>query len=378
MKKNIFISAGESSGDLHASNLVKKLKEIDKDFIFTGLGCEKMQNQGVRLIKKMDELAIVGVWEIISKLPLIMKLFGEVKKEIKRQKIDLAILVDYPGFNLKLASIFKKNNIPCIYYITPQFWAWGEWRVKKFKKIVDKAIVIFDFEKTFFQTRGVKAEFVGHPLLDEATSIDNQKNIKNHFGLMENDFVIGIAPGSREQEILKILPVMAKALKIIKSKKPDVKFLMSKTRDINMDIYKKIVQDIDIQITEANIYDMLSATDFVLCSSGTVTLQIALSEKPMLITYITSFLTTFLAEIVLKIPFIGLVNIIAGKEIVPEALTCNANPKYLADKTLEIINSDEKMQKMKEDLRAVKNRLGNPGAAKRAAETVYTFLKQQQ
>ncbi len=183
MKKNVLISAGEVSGDIHAANLIKEIQEKNPDVDFFGMGCENMQNLGVDLIERMDQHSIIGLWEIVENLSFIKKLFDKFEERIKKGNIDLAILVDYPGFNIRLAKMCNKYNIPCVYYITPQVWAWGQWRVKTIKKLFKKCIVIFDFEKTFFEKHGVQSDFVGHPLLDEVNAIDKTINPKEAIGI---------------------------------------------------------------------------------------------------------------------------------------------------------------------------------------------------
>lgn len=373
-KKKIFISAGESSGDLHASNLIKELKSINPDIEFSGIGCDKMEAAGARILHRMDSLSIVGLWEVFFKIKIIRGIFKIIEEELKINRPDLAVLVDYPGFNLELAKKFKKHNIPVIYYITPQVWAWGAWRIKTIRRYIKKAVVIFGFEEAFFKKHGVDAAFVGHPLLDEYHETFSETGSRKALGLAPDKFTIALLAGSRHLEVKRMLPVMLKAASIIKKSRPDIQFIVSESPNVGGRVYKGVSKDSDIIRSGSNIYDILNASDFVITSSGTVTLQCAIFEKPMLITYITSFLTAFFVKILVRIPHIGLVNIIAGRPVAPEVLQYDASPDALAEKALEIIDSPERMEKMRNDLRNVKKNLGAKGASKRAAEIVAGYL----
>lgn len=375
MKKHIFISAGESSGDLHASNLIRELRELDAGLEFSGLGCDKMEAAGVRMLKRVDKHAIIGLWEVFTNIKSILDLFSVVRKEIDSNKTDLAILIDNPGFNLILAKILRKKNIPCIYYITPQIWAWGKWRINVIKKFVNKAIVIFDFEEDTFREKGIDATFVGHPLLDETINIPTLSEARSKIGIAKDKFTIALLPGSRPLEVRRILPAMIKASLLIRQKK-DVQFIISKSPQVDREVYEEALKGVDYPLLETDIYTCLGAADFVLAASGTVTLQVAISEKPMLITYITSAFTYFSGKIAVRIPYIGLVNVIAGKFIVPEVLQFEARPKKLADTILDIISSEQKMTAIREDLIRIKEYLGDRGASKRAASIIHSFIQQ--
>ncbi len=373
MKKRILISAGEPSGDLHAANLIKELNLLNSDLEFFGIGCDKMESMGVRILERMDSASIVGVWEIFAKLKFIRNLFEKFNKEISKCKIDLAILVDYPGFNLILAKILKKRNIPCVYYITPQIWAWGAWRIKAIRRYIKKAITILKFEEDFLKQNRIDAICVGHPLLDEHYEFMSIRDVKSSLGLNPDKFAIALLPGSRSLEVERMLPVMLKTAGVIRKAK-DVQFIISQSPNVDEKIYTAICKGFDGHLVNSNIYKCLNAADFVFASSGTITLQIAIAEKPMLITYITSPFTYLLAKMFVKIPYVGLVNIIAKKFIIPEILQYEARPKKLADKILHIISSSDKMNNMRDELRRVKNSLGSPGASRRAACIINEML----
>lgn len=376
MKKRILISAGESSGDIHAANLIKELTLINSDLEFVGIGCSKMEAAGVELLERMDKHSIIGVWEIFGKLSFIKNLFDKFRTEIRRAPIELAILIDYPGFNLNLARMLHKENIPVIYYITPQVWAWGAWRIGEMKKCVNKAIVILNFEKSIYDKAGIPCNFIGHPIMDEPHELVPEKNAKLSFGMKHDKFTISLLAGSRPLEVKRILPVMLNAARII-AKEKNVQFLISKVPTVDPKLYDLDYSGINYKIVESDIYKVLSASDFVITASGTVTLQIAISEKPMVITYKTSPLTWFTGRMFVNLPYIGLVNILAGKHIVPEILQFEATPSRIAKASLDIIENTDRLNTMKKDLKMIKDSLGNPGASTRAAKIVNDFILTQ-
>lgn len=372
MIKHILVSAGEVSGDIHAANLVKKLKELNPKLDFFGIGGEKMEQAGVELIERMDKFSIVGIWEALIELGNIRKIYKKIIEEIGIKKPDMAILIDYPGFNLMLAKELKKRGIKTIYYITPQVWAWGGFRIHLLKKYIDKAIVILKFEEELFKKYGIDAVFVGHPLLDRKPEIRLNKKSLN---LDEEKFTIALLPGSRQSEVRKLLPLMLKTAEFI-SRKKEVQFVLLKNSVVDDKIYDGELKKSNLRITKIldDSYGCLSISDFVFLASGTATLESAIMEKPMLITYKTSFLTAILFKFFAKTRRLGLVNIIAEREIVPEILQYDAKPKYLASGILSIISSKEKMEKQVQDLRQVKSVLGTAGASLRAARIIESSI----
>lgn len=373
MIKNILIIAGETSGDIHAANLIKNLKTLNPNLRFSGIGGRKMQKEGVNLVATIEKLSIIGVSEIFSKLKHIRNAYKKVMDTVEKTPPDAVVLIDYPGFNLAIAKTLKKKGFRIIYYITPQVWAWGGSRIHLIKKYIDRAIVILKFEEDLFRSHGINATFVGHPLLDIAKTgavLD-----KKPLGLEEGRVVIALLPGSREAEIKRMLPVMLKTASLI-SKQKNVQFVLLESSGVDEKIYKGILEKsgLGIAIVKDNTYGCLSIADFIFISSGTATLESAIMEKPMLITYKTSFLTAFFFKLFARTRFIGLVNIIAEKEIVPEILQYDAKPKMLASTILSIISSDEKLEEQIQNLRQVKHLLGTSGASLRAARIVERSL----
>jgi len=359
---------------MHASELVSNLKKLDPGLEFFGTGAARMEKAGVKLLERMDRHSIIGAWEAVVKIFHILGIYKKIMKEVDSRKPRLAILVDYPGFNLMLARGLKKKGIRVVYYITPQVWAWGKSRIRAIRRFVDKAIVIFKFEEDLLRRHGIDAAFVGHPLLDRVPA-EAEKTVKPVKEAGE-DPVMALLPGSRESEVEKMLPVMLETSRIIAKEKKGARFLLLESRDVDSRLYEKHLKsrDIPLKIIKDNTYACLAEADFVFTSSGTATLECAIMERPMLITYKTSFLTALLFKIVARTPFIGLVNIIAGKEVAPEILQYDAKPERLARAILEIISSKEKLNGQVESLRRVKSSLGSPGAAAGAARIISGYL----
>lgn len=374
MKKNVLIIAGETSGDIHAANLIQSLRKLNSNLRFFGIGGKRMESQGVELIERMEKLSVVGIFEVFFKFHNIFFAYRKIMQSAAKTPPEIVILVDYPGFNLRMARIFKKRGATVVYYITPQVWAWGRSRVHLIKKYVDKAIVIFKFEEDFFKQYGISATFVGHPLLD----LEKEKNTldKKTLGLNEGDFTIALLPGSRESEVKGMLPVMLKAAALI-AKKKEARFLLLKSSGVDESVYGGILKKTSLRpaVIKDNTHGCLSLSDFVLTSSGTATLESALMERPMLITYKLSFFSALIFKLFADTRFIGLVNIVAGREIAPEVLQYDATPKRLAEGILSIISSKEKMGEQVSGLREVNRLLGQSGASMRAARIIDELTK---
>jgi len=375
MSKNILIVAGESSGDIHASNLVKNLKKLDPEIRFFGIGGKNMSREGVEILKGIENMAIIGVWEIFSKIPHIREAFAKIRSKISASPPDAAILVDYPGFNLRLARALKRKGIPVIYYITPQVWAWGAFRIRGIKKYVDKAIVILPFEEKLFRRRGIDATFVGHPILE---TLRESAISRSSLGLVEKTPTVAILPGSREREVRSMLGLMCEACGILAGNL-SAQFVLLRTSSVDDSLYDEILKGtkLNIKSVKDDTRGVLGISDFVLTASGTATLEAAVMEKPMLIIYKTSFLTALLFKIFARTPFIGLVNIIAGRGVCPEVLQYDAGPRHLANEMLGILSSEDKRKRQIEGLRGVKKLLGPPGASERAAGIALQFISRQ-
>ena len=376
ISKRIMIVAGEASGDLHGGNLVRAMRRIDPTLQFRGVGGKKMKEAGVDLIADSADMAVVGLTEVFSKLGTIRKVMGALKASINTDKPDLLILIDYPDFNLSLAKTAKKSLVKIFYYISPQIWAWRKGRIGTIKRIVDKMAVILPFEAPLYHKAGVDATFVGHPLLDTVRTKYSRQEALCRFGLHEGMTTIGILPGSRQSEVVRLLPEMLGAAEIIAKKQPHVQFVLPLADTLDIKFISRIIKQYSasVRIISNEIYDVINCADVVMVASGTATLETALMETPMVILYKVSSPSYYVGKMIIDVSHIGLVNIIAGKTIVPELIQDEANPESIAAEVIDILTNKSRMDNMRNELSKIKGMLGSPGAAERAARLAYGMI----
>ena len=374
-KKHILIVAGEASGDMHAAHLVEELKFYNPHLTFSGLGGPRMQAAGVNIYSDLTALAVVGFTEVLRHYPVFKRLFNLMLKKIKETRAEAIILVDYPGFNLRLAKAINKK-VKVIYYISPQLWAWKKNRVQIIKKFVDKMIVLFPFEKKFYARYGIYARFVGHPLIDAINFVTHRDEILIKHQLDPDRKTIGLLPGSRMKEIDRHLPLMLKTAEILQKKYPMLQFILIKAPSVSEEIIKRYLSQsrLTIPTFEDQAYELRRACHACMVASGTATLETALLEVPMVVIYKTSFLTWLLAKLFITIPHIALVNVIANKKIVPEFVQYQAKPRSISKELEKIFTNDETWEKIKNDLKEIRNRLGEHGASQRAAQEVLNTI----
>lgn len=371
MDGNILIIAGEPSGDARAGELLKELREKLPDTSFWGIGGDSMEREGAHLTEHISNLSIVGVWEAVKNLSKIRTQYKNITEHIRQRKPVLAILIDYPGFNLRLASFLHRMGIPVIYYIVPQVWAWGAGRIKSLKKHVDKALVLFNFEKKLLDEAGINCKFVGHPLLDTAPLSITARD-------QGEGFTIALLPGSRKSEILSMFPVMLNAAENILKDRKNTRFIVAENSNVDKALYDSAISNhtgLPVDRVRDDTWGCLDKCDFAMVTSGTATLETAIMEKPMVVSYRTSPLTAFLFRAFANTTHIGLVNIVAGREIAPELLQEDATPEKLSQKILEIMDDKGQALIIKEELKKVKIKLGGKGAARKAAEEIADFIK---
>ncbi len=365
-----YIIAGEPSGDLQASFLVKELKNADESAQIRCFGGDLMEQQGATVVKHYRELAFMGVEQVLLNLRTIFKNMAFCKEDILRYEPDVLILVDYPGFNLKIAKWAKANNIKVFYYISPKIWAWNQKRVHKIKKIIDKMFVILPFEKDFYAKFNYDVDFVGHPLLDSIPM--KEKSTFSDFCTthqLNSKPIIAILPGSRKQEITDMLTIM---LSVVDSF-PDYQFVIAGAPSQKLEFYQQFLTK-DIAIIENKTYDLLQHSYAALVVSGTANLETALFKVPQVVCYKTGKLFYALAKIVILIPFISLVNLIMDKEICKELIQKELNTDNLTKELNKII--DESSRKtMLENYEILHQKLGGSGASKKAAELIVNYLK---
>ena len=358
-----YIIAGEASGDLHGSNLIKALKTEDPDADIRCWGGDKMSAAGGHVVKHIRDLAFMGFVEVIRHLPTILGNISFCKKDILQYQPDVVILIDYPGFNFRLLEFIKTNGFKLFYYISPQLWAWKSGRVRQIKKYVDKMFVIFPFEKEFYARYGVEVDFVGHPLLDELTSTRHEMS-------KPGEKIIALLPGSRKQEISYLLPEYLKVIPHFS----EYKFVVAGISDLGKDFYSSLIGRADCEIEWNNTYELLSRSYAAIVTSGTATLETALHDVPEVICYRASPLSYLIARQLIKgIDYICIVNLIAGKRVVSELIQNDVNESALTRELNKLLQSDYRNEVLS-DYQNVRDMLGTAGASARAAKLMLGYL----
>jgi lipid-A-disaccharide synthase len=370
------IVAGEASGDLHGSYLMRAMKELLMPVTFYGIGGENMVQEGMHFLARSSQLSVMGLTEVFSHLRFIVKLMTKLKKSLDTNPPDLLILIDYPGFNLHLAKAAKKRGVKVLYYISPKIWAWRKGRIKTIRQAVDQMALIFPFEEDIYRKAGVKATFVGHPLLDEINLKKPVEMIFSELQLEKHKTTVALLPGSREGEVKKLLPGMLDAAELIAARIPDIQFIIPTAQTIRPELINKIVKQVElpIHLVSGLTYEVLAVSDVVIVASGTATLETALFGKPMVIVYKVSPLTYILGRMVVKIKHVGLPNIVAGHTIVPELIQHHFTPERLAEEVISILSNHQIRDRMVTDLSAIKRNLGAPGASLRTAQLACSML----
>lgn len=363
-----YIIAGEASGDLHASNLVAEIKKKDKKAEFRGCGGDLMKAQGVDLLKHYRTMAFMGFVEVAVNLRKVLDNIAQCKKDIVEYQPDALILVDYPGFNLRIADFAHEKGFKVLYYISPQVWAWKRRRVKKIKKSVDKMIVIFPFEEAFYKEYGVDVTYVGNPLLDELSKsgTPNRSIFLRRNSLGEKREIIALLPGSRTQEVKRILPVMLKVVPHF----PDYQFVIGGVSSLDKSLYKKIIGNTDVFLIENQTYELLQNSSAAVVTSGTVTLETALFTVPEVVCYKATGFSYLLAKWMIKVKFISLVNLVMDKEVVKELIQSDLTEKNIVTELERLLHDGKRQRQILEDYDELRDRLGNAGASEMAAEIV--------
>jgi lipid-A-disaccharide synthase len=369
--------------------LIRELKNINSQIKFFGIGGERMRKEGMELIYPIDKLSIMGFFEVLKNLGLIREVMKTMAKLAEERKPDLVVLIDYPGFNLRFAQRIKKSagsigmGIPIVYYISPQVWAWGGNRVKKMKGLIDKMIVIFPFEVDIYRNVGIDCEFVGHPLLEVVRPILSQEDFQSKFDLRKNEILLGLLPGSRWQEVEKILPIMLESVELLGRRIKNLRIMVGLASTIKKEKVQTILDQFKskvdpehsrrVEIIENLTYDLMKHSELLLVASGTATLESAILGTPFLVLYKTSFWTYLFAKSLVSIPNIALANVVAGKKIVPEYIQNKALPKDIAEEMYDILTNKSRYKSIQNELSLVKEKIGEVGASKKAAQIIIEF-----
>lgn len=360
-----YFIAGEASGDLHASNLIREIKKLDSKADIRAWGGDLMENQGVKIVKHYRDLAFMGFAEVIMNLRTILRNLDECKKDILAFRPDVLILIDYPGFNLRIAKFAHQNGMLVHYYISPQIWAWKRSRVHTIRRVVDKMMVILPFEKDFYQQYGMDVDFVGHPLLDAIESSTSDDNFIKQNQLKEKP-IIALLPGSRKQEISQMLQTMLEMVSLF----PDHQFVIAGAPSIESAYYNKLIANKEVKIIYGKTYDLLRHSIAAIVTSGTATLETALFGVPEVVCYKGNFVSYEIAKRIIHIKYISLVNLIMDQKVVTELIQNKFNKNNLKAELHALIFNEEKQEKLARNYTELKERLGGKGASAKAAALV--------
>jgi lipid-A-disaccharide synthase len=365
------IIAGEPSGDLHGASLVRELKRKLPDLEICGIGGDRMRNEGMSLNYHIKDMAFLGFAEIVKHIPFIRKVQNNLMSVLAEKKIKNVVLIDYPGFNLSFSKKAKKLGINILYYISPQIWAWGKGRIKKIKKLIDKMIVVFPFEKNLYRDAGVDADYVGHPLIDRLESYGflSREDLCEKFSLDVDKGILLLLPGSRQQEIKRIFPsIIASAEKL--AVKHDLQIVVSCPETIDDNIYGDLYPNGNYMVVTGNVYDLMRHSKFGIIKSGTSTLETGLMTLPFVIVYSTSRFTYLIGKKLIKLKNIGMVNILAGSKVIDEFIQDDLKGSRLFNRCDRILSSESEYNRIRQNLEVVKQKLGGPGASERAAQVI--------
>lgn len=375
MNNKVMIVAGEASGDLHGSGLVRELITLQPDLEIFGVGGDKMQQQGVSLRYHIREMSVLGFVDVLKRFRFFKRVYHDLVALMDENKPGLLILIDYPGLNLKLARAAKNRNIQVLYYIAPQVWAWGSNRIQKMVRLVDKMAVIIPFEEKLFRNAGIDAKFVGHPLLEVVASRHSKQEFFRLNGLALDKKVIGLLPGSRVQEIKRLLPEMIITAKRFVKKHPEFEVVIGRTSSVPEELYRDLIgKNNNILLLENSTYDVMKHSDLLIVASGTATLESALFGTPLMIVYKVDPISYFIGRQLIKIDSIGLVNVIAERKIVPEFIQHKFRSNYMLPRMEAMLFNDEERSRVIHDLNQIKQKLGEPGASQRSAAIAMSMI----
>ena len=373
----LLIVSGEPSGELYAAELVRHLRALQPDLEVFGVGGDRLQAQGATLLAHVRDLAVVGLFEVLSHLRHIRSVFRRVLDEVDRDRPQAAVLVDYPDFNLRLARELRRRGIPVVYYVSPQIWAWRKGRIRTIRDTVERMLVIFPFEEALYRDAGVPVEFVGHPLVD-LVHPEGREDFLRGLGVSPETDVVAVLPGSRPKEIAHNLPGLAGAIGILRAWRPELEFLLPLAPSIEPSALQAGLQGLPVRLVPpGGAQSVLASCQAAMVASGTATVEAAILGAPMVVVYRLSKLTHFLGRRLVRVPHVAMANLIAGKRAVPELIQDEFTPERVAGEVRSLLEQPEEREAMKADLAEVRRRLGETGASRRAAEAVAGVLSGQ-
>ena len=369
---DVLLSCGEASGDLYAAELFREIRALEPNSRAFGLGGQRLAQAGAELLVDLREISVIGLVEVLSKLPALRKAQATLVAAAYERKPDVAVLIDFSGFNLRLASRLKVMGIPVVYYVSPQVWAWRRGRLRSIREHVDRMLVILPFEEAFYRDAGIPATFVGHPLVDLVRSREDRDSFFRRLGLDEKGPLVTLMPGSRPRELELHLPVMARAIEKMKGRDPRLQFVLVKAPTVEESTIQAGLGRVlaSVRVLSESGYDALTHSQAAIIASGTATVEAALCETPMVVVYRVGGLSYRLGKPLVRVPFYAMVNLIAQRPVVPELIQDDMTAHRVASETLRLLEDPEAAELMRRDLREVKGRLGTGGASRNAARAV--------
>jgi lipid-A-disaccharide synthase len=377
LSARLLLSCGEASGDLYAAALTRALRELDAGVTVAGLGGPRFAAAGGRLVDDYRDLAVTGLTEPLTKLPRLLQAMRRLVHAVKTERPDAVVTIDFPDFNFRLGRAVRKLGIPLVYYIGPQIWAWRPGRLATIRRIADRVLVIFPFEEAIYRGGGVPVEFVGHPLIDLIRISAPRDQFLQAHGVSPSATTVAILPGSRPNEVARILPDLVGAAEKIGAAVPGVQFLVARAPRLDDQLFETAARsDARLAIVEGDTDTVLASVDLALTASGTATVQAALHDTPMVIVYRLSPITYRLGRRLVTLSTIGMVNLIAGERIVPELVQDAFTPDAVAREAIDMLTNASRVASIRSGLARVRERLGGPGASRRAAEAILRVVHQ--
>ncbi len=367
---NVLVSAGEASGDRYAAGLVAELKKRLPEARFFGCAGPRLLEQGVEPVVRMEDLAVVGIFEVIRHIPRIYRKFRQLLAAADERRPDFAILTDAPDFNLRVAAKLKRRGIPVVYYVAPQLWAWRGWRVHKLRRSIDLLLPIFPFEQDWFGSRGVPTKYVGHPLVNEVFTTKSREEFCREHGIDSAKPLLAVLPGSRKGEAARNLPDALDAVARLKAAGP-LEIVLAASSTAGIAFFRQRVSGQSVHIVVNDTQNALGLADVALVASGTATVEAALLGVPMVVFYRVSRPTWIVGRLLVNVPFYSMVNLLAGRRVVAELIQSGCKGERIAAEALKLVQSEEERRRMKRDLDEIRSRLQGPRpAAERAAEAI--------
>ena len=374
------VSAGEASGDLHASHALQALSRTDTSYSCFGMGSEKLEAAGAELLVDFGDLAVIGFVDVLVNYPRFLARLKLLRQAMHRRKPDLLLLVDFPDFNFKLAKTAKQLGIPVLYYISPKFWAWRPSRLHRLGELVSHMAVIFPFEVPYFERENIPVTYVGNPLVDSAVSSFTTEQARQHLGLDPVALTVGLLPGSRQGELKRLLPLLLESAHALQQQYSAIQFVLPKAASLTTQAVDEILAEQPADkhvlplVTDGDACNVMRACDVTICASGTATLENAMIGTPTVLVYKINALNYAIMSRLIRIADIGLVNIVAGKRIVPELVQHDARPERIVAEVAALLNSPEQASAMRADLTRVREKMGSPGASDRLAALIESML----